>query len=145
MTRIFSLALALGVLAAPAACGGSDSTTPVTATTPALLPTDSFSGTVQPGVNNIDSHTFTVSQLGTISVTLLTAGPPATIQMGLGIGTPGANNSCSLISTGSTIASAGTTAQISLTNVPAGTYCVGVVDIGNASSPISYTLTVSHT
>jgi hypothetical protein len=144
MTRFSAFGFALALTVGATACGGGSSDGTI-APTPPLLPTESFSGVVQPGAGNIDSHTFTVTQTGSVSVTLLTAGPPATIQMGLGLGTPGASGTCSLISSANTVTAAGSTAQLPLTNVPAGTYCVAVVDVGNALGPISYTLTVSHT
>ena len=143
MKRFSALVFALVLMAAAAACGGSDSSNTIIST-PTLLPTESFSGVVPAGLGNFDSHTFTVAQAGTVNVTLLTAGPPATIQMGLGIGTPGASGSCSLVSSATTVTQAGSTAQLPLTNVPAGIYCVAVVDVGNALGAISYTLTVSH-
>jgi hypothetical protein len=135
-----AVALAASVALA-AACGGSSNATTVTAPTGTLV-TDSFSGTVpMGGVGPI--HQFTVTVGGTISVTLLTAGPPPTITMGLAIGTP-SGTTCALLSGGSTVTPAGSTAQLS-GPVNAGTYCVEVVDVGNAAGPITYTLSVAHT
>jgi hypothetical protein len=124
-----------------AACGGSDSTSTVTAPTGTLV-TDSFSGTVPVGgVGPI--HQFTVTVAGNLSVTLLTAGPPSTITMGLAVGTP-SGTTCALLSGGSTTTPPGSTAQLS-GSVSAGSYCVEVVDVGNAAGPITYTLSVAHT
>src|SRR5438309_670646 len=113
-------ALALTV----AACSGSNSTP--TLTTPAAPTiTETFPGTVQPSFG-VDFHTFTVAQAGTLSVTLTAAGPPSTIYMGVGVGTP-SSSTCAVISGDSTITPAGVTAQLTGT-VAAGTYCVQVSD-----------------
>ncbi len=131
MVRRLSIAFVVAALAA--ACGSS---TPVTA--PASV-TDTFKGTVAPGGS--DSHNFTVASFGEVDVTLTAAGPPPTITMGLGVGTP-SGGTCTL--TGNPVsASAGTTAQISGT-ANAGTYCVQVFDAGNQVAPVTYTVTVAH-
>ena len=118
--------------------GSSSSTNPVAPTASAT--TETFNGTID--VGGSDSHNFTVAQSGgQVNVTLTAAGPPTTIFMGVGVGTP-SGNTCSLIaqappSQASTIAQLSGTAQ-------AGTYCVVVFDIGNQTAQVSYTVTVSH-
>jgi len=141
-TARFAGAIALAASAAlAAACGGSSD--PVTVTAPTgTLTTDTFNGTVQPGGSSVNPFTVTVG--GTVSVTLVSAGPPATITMGLGIGTPSSGGTCSFLSGGTTLTTAGSTAQLSGT-IAAGSYCVAVVDVGNAAGAITYTLTVAHT
>jgi hypothetical protein len=124
-----------------AACGGSSDPTVVTAPTGTVI-TDTFNGTVQPGGASINSFTVTVG--GTVSVTLVSATPPATISMGLGLGNPSATGTCSFLTNGTTVTQAGTVAQLSGT-VAAGAYCVAVVDVGNAAGAITYTVTVAHT
>jgi len=139
MKRLLLILLALALTTA--ACSGSDSTP--TVTTPAAnTTTETFTGTVQPNFG-VDFHSFTVAQAGTVSVTLTAAGPPATIFMGLGIGTPSAST-CAVISGDSTIAPASATAQLSGT-VAAGSYCVQVYDVGNEAAPVTYSVTVAHT
>lgn len=124
-----------------AGCSGSNSTPSVT-TPAATTTTETFTGTVQPNFG-VDFHSFTVAQTGTVSVTLTAAGPPATIFMGLGIGTP-STSTCAVISGDSTIAPASATAQLSGT-VSAGSYCVQVYDVGNETAPVTYSVTVAHT
>lgn len=137
----FCAALILAVLVAACTTGGSTSSA-----TSALGPsgtgsTETFSGTVD--VGGIDSHTFTVAQSGgQLNVTLTAASPPPTIFMGIGVGTP-SGASCSLLTNGQTLAQAGTVAQLSGT-VSAGTYCVVVADVGNQTSQVAYSLTVTH-
>lgn len=147
MTRSTALALALVLAAgaaasATAACGGGNAT-PVTAPTGTLV-TDTFSGTVQPG--NLDSHNFTITTGGNnVNITLVSAGPPATITMGLGVGTPSSTGTCSILPNGSLQTPAGSTAQLNGTSFNSGTYCVVVADVGNALQAIAYTVTVAHT
>ena len=145
MTRARMAGFAGALLAAATvvnACSGSGSNSSSALAPSGTLVTDTFSGTVQPG--GLDFHTFTVTTGGTVSITLLTAGPPATITMGLAIGTPSSTGTCALLSGGSTLATAGSTAQLTGT-VAAGSYCVEVVDVGNAAGPIAYSLTAAHT
>ena len=118
--------------------GSSSTTTPVAPTVSAT--TETFSGTVN--VGGSDTHNFNVAQSGgQVSVTLTAAGPPATIFMGVGVGTP-SGSSCSLIAQ-SPPSQAGTAAVLSGT-AQAGAYCVSVFDIGNQTAPITYSVTVSH-
>ena len=133
--------IALAASAFAAACGGSSNPSTVTAPT-GTVTTDTFNGTVQPGGSSINPFTVTVG--GTVSVTLVSAGPPSTITMGLGIGNPSSTGTCSFLSGGTTVTQAGSTAQLSGT-LAAGSYCVAVVDVGNAAGAITYTVTVAHT
>lgn len=150
MTRSTTLGLVLalaGTLGTSMACGGSSSDASALPAPSGTVVTDTFTGTVPlpvAGVPQEDVHPFTVAVAGSISVTLTAAGPPPTITMGLGIGNPAADGSCSFLSGGTTQTPAGSTAQLS-GSLAAGTYCVAVGDIGNALQPISYTVTVAHT
>ena len=81
---------------------------------------------------------------GTVNATLVAAGPPPTITMGFAIGTPGTSGVCSLLSGAQVTTPPGSTAQLT-GSLAAGTYCVEVVDVGNAAGPIDYTVTVAHT
>jgi len=125
-----------------AACnnGGSSSTT--SPTPPST--TTTLSGTVQPGVGNYDFQQFTTAAAGEIDVSLTAAGPPPTIQVGLGLGSMSSDGTtCLLSTTFQTVVSASATPVWSV-SAPAGVYCVEVVDIGNAAVPISYTVIVAH-
>lgn len=150
MTRSTTLGLVLVTtvaLGTVTACGGSSSNTSALPAPSGTVVTDTFTGTVPlpvAGVLQVDVHNFTVAVAGSISITLTAAGPPATITMGLGVGNPAADGSCSFLSGGTTQTPAGSTAQLS-GSLAAGTYCVAVGDIGNALQPISYTVTVAHT
>jgi|SRR5262245_27344288 len=136
MRRVIPLALLI-TLATVACDNGSSTPLP---TSSSALTTETFSGSV--AVGSSDFHTFTATQGGTVSVTLNTAGPPATIYMGLGIGTP-SSSTCALLSGATADTQAGTTSQLSGT-LDAGTYCVEVFDVGNETIPVNYSVTVAH-
>jgi|SRR5215467_4592000 len=146
MRRLTQVAVAASlavIVSAVAACGGSNSNSNIT-TPSGTLTTDTFNGTVQPGMTNV--HNFTVTTPGSVSVTMTSAGPPATITMGLGIGNPDGSGNCIFLQGGTTSAIASTTTpQLSGNLTASGQYCVAIGDIGNAAGPITYTIIVSHT
>jgi hypothetical protein len=140
----------LAILAACAlAAAGCNSSTADTSAASSLLATaptsplvtENFSGTVLTGSN--DAHSFTVtSNNSPITLALTTAGPPATITEGFGVGQTIAG-SCQLLSGGFGNYTASTTPQLSGT-IPTGTYCVMVYDVGNQTAAITYTVVVNH-
>jgi hypothetical protein len=134
------LLVAAALLATGCSSGDTPSSSlPIGPSSP--LVTENFSGTVQ--VGSSDSHPFTVTSDGfQITVDLTTAGPPSTITMGIGVGSP-ASGSCQLLSGGSTSGTAASTPQLT-GNIAAGNYCLAVFDIGNQSAPITYTVVVNH-
>jgi len=137
----FAAAIALAASTAfAAACGGSNSSSNVTAPT-GTVTTDTFNGTVQIGGTSVNNFTVTVA--GSVSVTLVSTAPQTTLTMGLGIGNPSSTGTCSFLSGGTTTTAAMSTAQLTGT-LSAGS-CVAVVDVGNAAGPITYTVTVAHT
>lgn len=142
MTRALLLA---AFLACTVACtdSGGDTTGLSGLTAPTAPQTvDTFSGTVS--VSGRDAHTFTVvGGNQPLLVTLVTAGPPSTIFMGVGVGVPAADGTCTAASGSVFLAQAGMTGQLSGA-VPAGSYCVVVFDAGNQSGPVDYSLTVAH-
>ncbi len=135
--------VALAVSASACTNGADSSTTTTTTTTsPSVtLTTETLTGTVP--VGGSDTHNIVLSQAGQLDVTLTAAGPPATIFMGLGIGTL-SGSSCVFLSGATTNVQAGASPQLSGSAVAAGTYCVAVYDIGNQASPVTYSLTVVH-
>jgi hypothetical protein len=141
MKHLSSLCLLFSALLGTA-CTTSNASSSAIPTAPSGSPsTEAFSGTVD--VGGSDSHTFSVNLSGgQLNVILTAAGPPTTIYMGLGVGTP-AGSSCSLLSSSQVLAQAGTTAQLSGT-ANAGTYCVAVFDAGNQTAQIAYSVTVTH-
>jgi hypothetical protein len=131
----------LACIALSVACDNSGGST--SPTTPVVLTTETFTGTVQPAGS--DSHNFTVAQQGEVDVTLTSAGPPPTIFMGLGLGTPGTTSgTCALQASVSISTQAGSTPQLPVTAPQAGIYCFSVYDIGNQTAAVDYTVTVAH-
>ena len=135
----------LGVLLAlsGAGCKKSTSVTAPTPTTPPAAPTatEVFAGTLP--VSGSSSYTFPVGVYGTVNVTLTSVGGtgvPATVALNIGIGTPG-DTGCT--TTSSLLARAGSTAQLSA-NETAGTYCVGILDVGNLFAPANFSITIAH-
>jgi hypothetical protein len=135
---LFALVVALACTAA--ACNKDSSSTPAAPTAPTRT-TDTHSGTV--AVRSSDSYGVPVAQAGQVDVTLTVAGPPSTIVMGLSVGTLDASSNCVLVAGGTTNTPAGTSPQLSGI-FTAGNICIQVRDIGNATAPVSYTVTVLH-
>ena len=85
MERAFPLVFAGMLLLAAGACTYNDETIPLP-TTPAPVTTERFAGTL--ALNEKAVHEFTIMLSGgLLQVTLTAAGPPATIPMGLAVGT----------------------------------------------------------
>ena len=130
-------------LAAAGCSSSTDTSSTTTSTTAPTTPlvTENFSGTVQPGGN--DAHSFTVtSNNAAITLGMTSAGPPATIAMGFGIGQT-VSGSCQLLSGGFGTYAASASPQLSGT-IPTGTYCVMVYDVGNQAAAITYTVVIQH-
>ena len=139
----------LGLILFGSACSHSStstspSTTTGTTSTTAAAPTvsESFTGTLP--VGGFKFFSFNIAANGTVNVTLNSvtgAGVPATVQLGLGIGSPSGID-CSA----TTNVTAGVTAaapQATGTFGP-GTFCVRVYDVGNLFAPANFNITIAH-
>jgi hypothetical protein len=135
---IVPIVLALALTAA--ACHKNSSTTTTAPTPSPTQTTETFNGTV--AVRGSASNNFTVANTGRVDVTLTAASPPATVVMGLGVGTAGGAG-CTVLPGASTNTPAGATVQLSGT-VSAGALCVKISDVGNQTAPVTYTVTVAH-
>ena len=133
----------LALVACTACSGGSNSGSATAPSTPPLAPTsDTFTGSVP--VGGSDVHSFVVNLAnGQVTADLTAAGPPTTILMGLGIGSL-SNGTCSLFPNLSVVVSPGPSPQTGGNNVPSGTYCVAIFDVGNQLVDVSYSVTVTH-
>lgn len=130
-----------------ASCAGtptSPTTTDTTTTsTVAVDPvnTENFTGTL--AVSGSAFYSFTVSQFGTVNITLTEVNGqfvPSTVTLGLGIGIP-SGEGCSTSSTVNT--KAGTTAQITGAYNP-GVYCAEVFDVGNLFAPANFNVAIAY-
>ena len=139
----------LGLILFGSACSHSStstspSTTSSTSTTTGAAPTvsESFTGTLP--VGGFKFFSFNIAANGTVNVTLNSVtgtGVPATVQLGLGIGSPSGID-CSA----TTNVTAGVTAaapQATGTFGP-GTFCVRVYDVGNLFGPANFNITIAH-
>jgi hypothetical protein len=121
------------------ACG--DTTTPAKPTpTPVTEP---FSGTLT--TNGAFTHQFSVTAAGTVTVTLTTVSPDATVAIGFQLGTW---NSISLTCQAVISNDAALQGAVETGNaVTAGTFCVRIYDATGtvkADTPVNYTVTVTH-
>ena len=140
MKRALPLLFAGMVLLAAAACQTNDDSNFTLPTVQAPVTTDRFAGTL--GLNEKAVHDFRIILSGgLLTVTLTAAGPPATIPMGLGVGTFD-GTTCTLLNNGSVTTPAGASPQLSGT-LNGGRYCVQVSN-GNQASPVTYAVTVTH-
>jgi hypothetical protein len=135
--RVTRAAVLLTVAVWTSACGLPQGTTSPTTTVTGT--TETFSGSLLQQSSNL--FTFTVSQAGAVSVTLTSLGPTSVV-VGLGLGTPNGTTSCTLTSANPT-ATAGATAQITVTETP-GSYCVDIYDVGNLTTPSTFSITIVH-
>lgn len=128
---------ARGVLAALAllasACGsGNTSTAPSTTT----ITSENWSGVLAPG--GASSRSFSVTNAGTITITMNQAG--ATV--GLGVGLPRVTGGGCRVGV-QVITGASSTPQIS-TPADAGQYCVQVFDTGTLTDPVPFNVKIDH-
>jgi len=140
-----SIAALLAVAALLPACQSSDNSNNTPLQPTVVEPprsTKTFSGTV--AVLGQNRHDFTTLQNGTVDITLTAASPPDGIVLRLGLGQPSTTDSvtCTNQFGISTDTKAGTAPQISLP-APAGAYCIAVLDIGQATGPVNYTVAVT--
>ena len=136
----FALAVAIAVSAAACMSGGNNGNglIPILGTPPQK--TEVFTGTVAVGGSMF--YDFAVANVGDLTVTLTAAGPPSTVVMRIGLGL-GTAATCQIQVTKDT--AAGDTGQIAVSQVPSSSYCIGIGDIGNATGPVTFTITVVHT
>jgi hypothetical protein len=131
----------LGVLAGVAGCNKNDntSTTPTPTTTTATPITEpAFTGTLK--MNGAATYPFTATTGGTVTATLTTLAPDASIGIGLSIGTwNGA--ACQIVIAND---NATQTVAISGTVTAASSLCVRVYDVGRLTAPADFTVTIVH-
>ena len=124
--------LALALLCT--ACGNDNgtSTTAPSTTTPV---TETFASVVTPLGQT--SRTFSASQAGSLTASLISTDPPATV--GFGIGIPRPAGGCFL-----NAAVNGTPGAQLTSSVDAGSYCVVVYDPGALARTVNFTVSIVH-
>ena len=137
------------VLAVAVSACGKTPTAPTTTTTTttttgtAVGPTNTENFTGKVPVSGSAFYSFTVTQYGTVNITLTDVnGPfvPSTVTLGLGIGIP-SGEGCSTSTTVNT--KAGSTAQITGA-YSAGVYCAEVFDVGNLFAPANFNVSIAY-
>ena len=118
-------------------------TTTTTTTTTVAAPAYSEDWTDTVPVGGARFYSFTVTQYGTVNVSLTSVSGqyvPSTVTLGLGLGTPDAET-CPATTSVSTQSGAGP--QLTGTYEP-GVYCVRVSDVGNLFGAAQFSLTVAY-
>ena len=143
--KFFGKTAALGAAAGLAllaiACGKDNPTSTTPTQTPAAPTiTERYIATINVGGSGF--YSFSVSQYGTVNVTLnvVSGADDPTVQLGLGLGQPsgfGCNTPTTIT------AAAGTDPQV--TGAYAiGVYCARVYDVGNLTGPATFDVTIAH-
>ena len=113
--------------------------TPTIVTNPTVCPcTDTFSGTLS--TNGAFTHTFTITQLGSVSAAIVSLAPVSTQLVGFGLGVW--NGTSCTVASSSDIATTGS--SITLNASSSGILCVRLYDVGYVTTPVLYTLQVVH-
>ena len=136
-----------GLLLLASACskGNTTPTTPTSTTpSPVTTPTisENFVSTVT--VGGAAFYSFNIDANGTVNVTLNSVsgdGVPATVQLGIGIGTP-AGVDCTV--TSSVTAGVATAAPQLTGAFGPGLFCVRIYDVGNLFGPAAFRATIAH-
>jgi hypothetical protein len=132
-SKLLVVAVALGFWA----CGSNTTTTPTTPTTPQTT-TETFDGTLNP--NGAKTFPFTVLAAGTVTATLTTVSPDATVAVGLALGTWNGTACQIVLANDNAIQGAVVIGSAST----AGNLCTRVYDVGNLTDVASFVVTVEH-
>jgi hypothetical protein len=127
----FGIAAALALLVS--ACGGSNNPAAPSTTT---VTSENWSAVLAPGGQS--SRSFTVTNAGTINITMNSGG--ATV--GLGVGLPRVTGGGCRVGV-QVITGPGPNPQISTPADP-GQYCVQVFDTGTLTDPVSFNVKIDH-
>lgn len=139
MRRLIPGLLLLATIATgAAACNSDDTTTPPTTPTPPNV-TETFTGTLT--LNGASTFRFSAAAAGTVTATLTTVGPDATLTIGLSLGN-WTGSACQLVVAND---AAGQTAAVSGTVTAPATLCVRVYDpASKVTTAADFTVTVVH-
>ena len=144
-TAVCFCSLVLTLLTTPGCSGDTPTSPSSTTTTPTVtaaspIYSEEFIETVP--VNGSIFYSFTVTQYGTVNVSLTSVSGqfvPSTVTLGLGMGKPDAET-CAATSSISTPSGSGP--QLTGTYDP-GVYCVKVSDVGNLYAAAKFAVTIA--
>jgi len=136
-----AILVAVAVLAM-GACSNDTLSSLTTPTNPTIF-TDTFTGTLSQ--NGSFTHSFTTANLGAVTVTIVSLAPNSSQIVGLSLGVfNGSACSTSPQTGGSSSDTATTGSSITLNASAAGSLCVRLYDVGFITTPVLYTLQVTH-
>lgn len=135
-SRLYWIALTL-LTGLSVGCSESAPTAPTVAASPVSL-------TYSTGfpARGTAARLFRATQAGIATATLVSAGPPSTIVVGLGLGIPRADGA-GCFPAQSILTSAGPDARVSA-RVDPGDYCVTVFDAGALTDNVTVTIALTH-
>lgn len=136
---------AIAVLAiAASACSDNTLSQLAAASNPVANPsTETFTGTLSQ--NGAFTHIFTISTLGSVTVTIVGLAPNTSQIVGLTLGVwNGTSCSTSPQTGGSAVDTATTGSSITLNATAAGNLCARLYDVGFVTTPVLYTMTITH-
>jgi hypothetical protein len=133
-SKLLVVALALGFWA----CGNKSTTTSPTSPTTPTTTTETFEGTLNP--NGAKTFPFTIQAAGTVTATLTTVSPDASVAIGLALGTWNGTACQIVLANDSATQGAVVIGSVST----AGSLCTRVYDVGNLTDVASFVVTVEH-
>jgi ABC-type Fe3+-hydroxamate transport system substrate-binding protein len=136
-------AIAVLAIAASACSDNTLSQLAGASTTPANPSTEAFTGTLSQ--NGAFTHIFTITTLGAVTVSINNLAPNTSQVVGLSLGVwTGAACSTSPQTGGSASDVATTGSTITLNATAAGNLCARLYDVGFITTPVLYTMTITH-
>src|SRR5215813_2225935 len=139
--NVRAILLSVAVLAT-GACSNDTLSSLTTPTNPVTV-TDTFTGTLTQ--NGAFTHPFTTASLGAVTVTIVNLAPNSSQIVGISLGVwNGSACSTSPQTGGASSDSATTGSSITLNASAAGSLCVRLYDVGFVTSPVLYSLQVTH-
>ena len=137
------LLLGLAILATQACSDNTLSQLAAASTTAAAPQTDTFTGTLSK--NGAFTHIFTTTTLGAVTVSITSLAPDSTQLVGLSLGVwNGTSCSTSPATGGSATDVATTGSAITLNATAAGNLCARLYDVGFITTPVLYTMQITH-
>ena len=137
------LLLGLAILAMTACSDNTLSQLAAASATTSNPSTDTFTGTLSQ--NGAFTHIFTVTTLGSVTVTITSLAPNTTQVVGLSLGVwNGTSCSTSPATGGSATDVASTGSSITLNTTAAGNLCARLYDVGFVTTPVLYTMQITH-
>lgn len=137
------LLLGLAILATTACSDNTLSQLAAASATTTAPSTDTFTGTLSQ--NGAFTHIFSVTTLGAVTVTIVSLSPNSAQIVGMSLGVwNGTACSTSPATGGSATDVASTGSSITLNTTAAGNLCARLYDVGFITTPVLYTMQVTH-